>query len=127
MENRIGGKGTGILDLASLYVRTATRDQKDEEASLRAEEMFQRLQDLPPDGAVDKDLRVVFWKDAHDLLDKLVARLIADMERDNDEKFEPAAPHKLWLDAAKTDEGGYRPDYHQVISPYLHEDFGTKL
>jgi hypothetical protein len=51
MENRIGGKGTGILDLASLYERTATRDQKDEEVSLRAEEMFQRLQDLPPDGS----------------------------------------------------------------------------
>jgi exodeoxyribonuclease V alpha subunit len=53
-------------------------------------------------------------------------RLIADMEVDSGEKFDPAAPHKLWLQAAKTDDGGYRPDYHQVISPYLHEDFGTE-
>jgi hypothetical protein len=29
---------------------------KDEEEPLHAEEMFQRLQDLPSDGAVDKDL-----------------------------------------------------------------------
>ena len=126
MENRVSGQGTGIIDLASLYMRSATPDRKDEETSLRAEEMFQRLQDLPSDGAVDKDLRVVFWKNASDLLDKLVARLIADMEVDSAEKFDPAAPHKLWLDAAKAGDGGFRPDYHQVISPYLHEDFGTE-
>ena len=36
------------------------------------------------------------------------------------------APHKLWLEAAKTEEGGYRPDYSQIISPYIHEDFGTE-
>ena len=80
MENRISGKGTGIIDLASVYVRQTNRDKKDEEESLRAEEMFKRLQDLPPDGKVDTDLRVVFWKDADDLMNKLVARMIADME-----------------------------------------------
>ncbi len=125
MENQIGGRGTGILDLASLYVRSAGKDQKDEEESLRAEEMFQRLQDLPADGAVDKDLRVLFWKDAADLFDKLVKRMVADMELDTGRAFDPAAPHKLWLAASKTGEGTYRPNYHQVISPYLHEDFGT--
>jgi len=126
MENRIGGKGTGILDLASLYIRPTSWDQKDEEDSLRAEEMFQRTQDLPPDGSVDKDLRILFWKDADDLLDKLVKRMIADMEEDTGQKLNPEAKYKLWMDAAKTKEGTLRPDYHQVISPYLHEDFGTE-
>lgn len=125
MENRVGGKGTGILDLASIYVRSTRKEQKDEEESLRAEEMFKRLQDLPADGTVDKDLRVLFWKDAADLFDKLVARMVADMEIDTGETFDVAAPHKLWLGASKTVEGAYRPNYHQVISPYLHEDFGT--
>lgn len=126
MENRVGGKGTGILDLAAHYVRGQGRDKKDEEASLRAEEMFQRLQDLPPDGVVDKDLRVLFWKDANDLLDKLVARLIGDMEQDSGEKFDPEAPSNLWMTAVKTEAGGYRPDCYQVISPYRHEESGTE-
>jgi ATP-dependent exoDNAse (exonuclease V) alpha subunit len=87
MENRIEGKGTGILDLAALYVRKTDRVQKDEEESLRAEEMFQRLQDLPPDGSVDKDLRDVFWKKADDLMEKLVSRLVNDMEEETGDKF----------------------------------------
>ena len=126
MENRIGGSGTGILDLAALYMRPANRAQKDEEAELRAEEMFQRLQDLPPDGTVDKDLRVLFWKNASDLMNKLVARMITDMEEATGQKSDPEAPHKIWLEAVKSKNGGYRPDYHQVISPYLHEEFGTE-
>jgi ATP-dependent exoDNAse (exonuclease V) alpha subunit len=125
MENRVSRKGTGILDVASLYVRSASKKLKDEEESLRAEEMFQRLQDLPADGSVDKDLRVLFWKDTADLLDQLVTQMVADMEADTGEKFDPKAPHKLWLGAAKTSERTYRPNYQQVISPYLHEEFGT--
>ena len=125
MENQIGGRGTGILDLASLYVRSSNKDQKDEEESLRVEEMFQRLQDLPSDGSVDKDLRVLFWKNSVDLFGKLVARMVADMEVDTGLTLDPAAPHKLWLTASRTKDGVFRPKYQQVISPYLHEDFGT--
>jgi ATP-dependent exoDNAse (exonuclease V) alpha subunit len=126
MENRVSGRGIGILELAALYVRPAGKDVKDEESSLRAEEMFQRLQDLPPDGSVDRDLRVLYWRDAGDLMTKLVARMIADMEEDSGLQHDPDAPHQLWLQAAKSTQGGYRPDYMQVISPYLHEDFGTE-
>jgi exodeoxyribonuclease V alpha subunit len=126
MENRLGARGTGILDLASVYVRRRDPSRKDEEESLRAEEMFQRLQDLPPDGSVDKDLRVIFWRGADDLLSKLVTRMVADMEEDSGKKLDPTAPHKLWLDSAKTTKGSFRPDYHQVISPYIHDDFGTE-
>jgi hypothetical protein len=126
MENRLDGCGTGILDLASVYVRNADRSQKNEEESLRAEEMFQRLQDLPADGSVDKDLRVIFWKDSADLLNKLISRMVEDMEADTGTKLDPNAPHKLWLDSSKTKAGSFRPDYHQVISPYIHEEFGTE-
>jgi hypothetical protein len=125
MENRLDGRGTGILDIASVYVRGAGNGIKDEEESMRAEEMFKRLQDLPADGSVDKDLRVVFWKDPADMLDKLVGRMIADMEEDTGTKIDPGARHKIWLDAARNEQGGYRPDYSQVISPYINEEFGT--
>jgi hypothetical protein len=126
MENELSGEGTGILDLASVYVHTHNRERKDEEESIRVERMFQRLQDLPPDGTVDKDLRVVYWKAADDLLDKLVDRMIADMQEDTGLPFEPEAKHKLWSAAAKGIGNHWRPDYHQVITPYRHEDFGTE-
>lgn len=126
MENRLEGNGTGILDLASVFIRRGDKSVKDEEESLRAEEMFQRLQDLPADGSADKDLRVLFWKDSIDLMDKLVARMIADMEEDTGTTVDPDAGHKLWMEAAKSEDGYLRPEYHQVISPYVHEDFGTE-
>jgi hypothetical protein len=125
MENRVGDRGTGILDLAALYVRAKDADVKDEEEQLRAEEMFQRLQDLPADGSVDKDLRILFWRSADDLLDKLVSRIIADMEEDSGITYSAEESHKLWLGAVKGKKGDYRAEYHQVISPYLNEDFGT--
>jgi exodeoxyribonuclease V alpha subunit len=126
MENRLTGRGTGILDLASIYVRRKSWNQKDEEEVIRAEEMFQRLQDLPPDGSLDKDLRVLFWQDSDDLLTKLVSRIISDMEEDTGEKFDPDAAHTLWISALRGTAKYPRPEYHQVLSPYRHEDFGTE-
>src|SRR5262249_10246681 len=117
MENRVTNKGTGILDLASVFVGTSKRSQKDEETSLRAEEMFQRLQDLPPDGSLDKDLRVLFWRDSDDLMTKLIGQILADMEHDSGTKRDKAAPHKIWFDASRSPSGGFRPDYQEVISP----------
>lgn len=126
MENRLAGRGTGILDLASVYIRNRNHDQKDEEVALRAESMFQRLQDLPPDGSVDKDLRVLFWRDAEHLLGKLVEQMIADMEQDTGSKHSAETPYTLWNLASKGGGLNLRPEYHQVLSPYRHEDFGTE-
>ena len=126
MENRLSGKGTGIIDLASVYIRPTDRSTKDEEESLRAEEMFKRLQDLPADGRLDTDLRVIFWKDSDDLMTKLIGRMVADMEEDTGSKLDPQAAHALWLAASRGEAEYPRPEYHQVISPYCHEDFGTE-
>ena len=125
-ENRATGKGTGILDLAALYVRNSgLADRKDEDDAVRAECVFQRLQDLPSDGTFDKDLRLIYWKNADDLMDKLVERMVADMEEDRGLAFNSEAPHLLWLAAGRDDTHPMRADYHQVITPYRHEDFGT--
>lgn len=126
MENRVLDRGNGILDLASLYVRPLSQEQKEEEPSLRAEEIFQRVQDLPEDGSFDKDLRLLFWEDAADLLDKLVQRIVADMEQDSGLTFDPEKPQELWLQTTKCGGKGFRPEYFQVISPYIHEEFGTE-
>jgi hypothetical protein len=126
MENRVSGRGTGILDLASVFIRNRNRDQKDEEQALHAESMFQRLQDLPAGGEVDKDLRVVFWQGADQLLDKLMRRMISDMEEDTSTKHNVEAPYTLWNVAAKSGGLNPRPEYHQVLSPYRYEDFGSE-
>jgi ATP-dependent exoDNAse (exonuclease V) alpha subunit len=126
MENRVTGKGTGILDVASVFARRAPGTSKDEEESLHAEDVFKKLQDLPPDGSFDKDLRVMFWKDAPELLDKLVSQMLSDMEADTGNKCAPGKSNQLWMAAASDGNKGHRPEYHQVLSPYLHEDFGTE-
>ncbi len=126
MENRVTGQGTGILDLASIYVRTDEDPEAEEERALDAEVMFKKLQDLPEDGKVDNDLRAVYWDDADDLMEKLLNRIIADMETDTGQTYDEEKRHALWLAASKGESGGYRPDYNQVITPYRHEDFGTE-
>ncbi len=126
MANQLEDKGTGILNLASLYARASHSEPKNEENEIQAESIFQRLQDLPPNGAADKDLRVIFWDDSSDLMEKLVSQMRLDMEEDSGESFDPEAPHSLWLSAPRNEVGGLRPDYHQVITPYRHEDFGTE-
>jgi hypothetical protein len=40
--------------------------------------------------------------------------------------LKPMLPNRLWIDSSKTESGSFRPDYYQVISPYIHEEFGTE-
>lgn len=127
MGNRLEGAGTGILDLASLYVRPAKGVLKNEETGLRAEGLFQKLQDLPENGAVDQDLRVLYWENAEHLQEILVDQMVADMEADTGQVLDPNARFKLWQRAVKDEHGAYRPDYQQVISPYRNEPFGTAV
>lgn len=126
MENRLTGRGTGILDLASIYLRRPVSGAKNEDEALRAEEVFKRLQDLPADGSLDRDLRVLFWKDPDDLMSQLVWRLIADMEEDTGQKLDRTNVHLLWSAALRGKEKYARPEYHQILSPYRHEEFGTE-
>lgn len=126
MGNQAADKGSGILALAGLFTHREHRKKKDQGDATLAEQMFKRLQDLPVDGVVDKDLRVVRWKDSDDLMENLVRRMIADMEEDTGEKHDSDAAHKLWAAAAKGDGNIWRPEYHQVITPYRHESFGTE-
>jgi exodeoxyribonuclease V alpha subunit len=67
MENRLAGRGTGILGLASLYVRDESKEDLHVEEA-RAEAMLRRVQE---GGEVDSDLRVVYWQDANDLEEQL--------------------------------------------------------
>lgn len=125
MENRLKGEGTGIIDLASLYIRARQADTKDEGDSVRAEEMLGRVQE---GGDVDKDLRVAYWNDPDDLSEKLISTIVADMESDTGETLDEARPFELWGAAFRDKENPrrQRPEYQQVISPYRGEQFGVE-
>lgn len=122
MENRLTDKGTGILDLASLYVRPTQTTTANESFKLQAELMLKKVQE---GGEIDKDLRVLYWKDADDLAEQLTSAMVADMEQDAGQTFNPAKPWELWRAAFKGDDNQQHPEYQQVISPYRGELFGV--
>ena len=124
MENMLKGVETGIIDVAKLYVRTAQTKEKDQASAVRAEQMLRRLQE---GGDISDDLRVLYWKDAKDLEEKLLTTLVADMEEDTGLKLKPGRPYELWEAAFKAGGPEQRPEYQQVMSPYRGEEFEREI
>ena len=122
MENRICNCGTGILDLAELFIRAKKSEKKDSATKIKAEELLRRVQE---GGDVDKDLHVLYWNGPEDLNNKLIQTLIRDMECDTGIKFNQERPFDLWGAAFSDDDKHKRPEQLQVISPYRGEPFGT--
>ncbi|MFI5454095.1 MAG: AAA family ATPase [Isosphaerales bacterium] len=118
MENRVTGRGTGILDLASLYVRKDGGVDRREEADPPPEHVLRKIQE---GGEVCPDLRVIYWKGSEDLAEKLRKTLVADLENDTKRMLDPARPYELW--SVGFDE---QPEKYQVISPYRGEQLGTE-
>ena len=124
MENRITGKGTGISELANLYLRsTRTTELKDGDAKTKAEQLLRKLQE---GGDIDSDLRVLYWSDTDELERGLLETLVADMEKDTSMKFDPEQPLDLWTKAYQGKSELRQANYQQVISPYRGELFGTE-
>jgi exodeoxyribonuclease V alpha subunit len=124
--NRLAGQGTGILRVASLYLRRAQADEKSADRDAQEDEILQQVQE---GGDVDGDLRILYWQTPDDLERLLIETIVADMERDTGLSFDPERPDKLWEAALKEDEGEDRrlcPEATQVISPYRGELFGIE-
>ena len=98
MENRIDGKGTGIIDLASMYMQSIDDNSKNKS------DFEAILNNINEEGELDKDVRVSIWEN-EEHLEKL---LIEDLQNDMAES-----------------ENNNIMDY-QVISPYRGELFGTE-
>ena len=122
MENRLSGRGTGILDLARLFRRVELADVKVAEEDIKEEAMFDRLLD---GGDVDRDLRVVYWNHAEELDELLLSLVVKDMEADTETAFDPDQPWELWRHYL-TPEGTPRPERSQVLTPYRGEITGTE-
>ncbi|WP_299273441.1 AAA family ATPase [uncultured Psychroserpens sp.] len=98
MENRVDGKGTGIIDLASMYVQNINGESKNKSDF---EDILNRINE---EGCLDEDVKVFVWEDDEKLEEQLVSELQTDMVGSgNDDIME-----------------------YQVISPYRGELFGTE-
>ena len=123
LVNTAEGNGTGILDLANVFIQEKqTADDADDAAALKFEKenIFTSVLENS-NGDVDKDLSVYYWKEQDDLELLLKSRLITDMQdltglkAGNEKEL-----HDLWTDATKD-----APERFQIISPYKGEFYGT--
>lgn len=118
LESRAEGRGTGIIDLASLYRQSDLADEKDEDREAAVEDLLRRVQ---ASGDVDKDLRVLYWQEPEDLGTMILQRMSADMAEDAGVDPTSLPFHKLWDKAYN-----WRPEYAQVLSPYRGELYGIE-
>ncbi len=102
LENKATGKGTGIIDLASLYIRENIKSDNDKNYKIEAESFIKKIQESGKN--IEKDLRIISWKDTDDLETKIVETIKQDIDSSGEK------------DLMK----------FQVISPYRGELFGTE-
>jgi exodeoxyribonuclease V alpha subunit len=123
LRNRLIGQGTGILDLASLYVRRELADEKVADLDAQEDTILWQVQE---GGDVAGDLRVLYWATPEELEQLLINTIVADLEQDTGLAFDPDRPYTLWDAAMKSEDQGQYPEATQVISPYRGELYGIE-
>ncbi|MFV0152547.1 AAA family ATPase [Empedobacter falsenii] len=98
MENKIDGKGTGIIDLASIYVQ---EDGHSFESKSDTEDILKKINE---NGELDQDVKVLIWEDNVSLEEQLISSIKNDMEESGNDNIMN----------------------YQVVSPYRGELFGTE-
>lgn len=125
LVNTAEGNGTGILDLANVFIQEKQTSGDDTKAATRLklekESIFTKVLEHGNED-VDKDLSVFFWQEQEDLEKLLKDRLIIDMQAftGNKNAKNEQDLHELWTEAIKD-----APERFQVISPYRGEFYGT--
>jgi len=126
-ENKLEGRGTGILDLASLFIQTEFLDEdlKDTGSEkAKRTDLIKRIQELDFEGDL-KDIQVHFWDKEKELNDLMFSALIKDLEEETGLEFSETRSWELLNNAFKDSDGEKRADRFQVISPYRAELYGT--
>lgn len=117
MINTVNGDGTGILDVAELFINksaklkaacpTAVKEEK-----LKRDELIAKLQD---GGDIDKDLRVHYWNDAIPVSQFLIESVATDFKQDGESDL------STWQRVLKDNVIAF-----QILSPVRGEEFGTE-
>lgn len=120
LENKISKKGTGILDLANLYIQD--KQSNDNFDKSKQEIMLKKVQQ---GGIIDQDLSVFYWEDKEDLEANLKKIIIEDLEKDTGEKANEDRIYELWTKAISMGNTHKDPTYLQCLSPFRGEFYGT--
>ena len=117
MENRVAGRGDGILSLASCFINSAVRGGTDQTEcdAIKREKLLIRLHE---GGEVDKDLNIVYWDDPEQMQESLI-NAITDYLITNDLKEKTAA--QIWGERLKADV-----NVMQILSPVRGNLHGTE-
>ncbi|MBR8535113.1 AAA family ATPase [Carboxylicivirga sediminis] len=128
-ENKLEGRGTGILDLASTFKQSVCVDEdlKDTaEVKAKRTDLLKKIQELEFDNDL-KDIDVHFWDNEEELNELIFSTLIKNLELETGIEYNE---EKYWELLNKVFENsdspnGKKADKFQVISPYRSELFGT--
>lgn len=126
-ENKLEGRGTGILDLASLFIQTDFSDEDLKETATekaKRTDLLKRIQELDFEDYL-KDIQVHFWEEEKELNDLMFSTLLKDLEGETGQEFNKDRSWELLNHAFVDQEGNKRADRFQVISPYRTELYGT--
>lgn len=127
--NILDDKGTGILDLAQVFIQENQFTDDAEEADSRKkkkEELFAKILE-EGNGDVYQDLGVYFWNEQSDL-ESLIPHVMADDMRaylNTEAPYNETAVVKLWRSIIRKNDGTIDPDAFQLISPYRGEFYGA--
>lgn len=128
-ENKLEGRGTGILDLASVFIQSKTADEDLVETGTRKAkqtDLLKRIQEL--DFSDDlKDVQVHFWDTEKELNDLMFKTLVKDLEEEHGLTYDEDRYWELLGNTFADDKDPKvkRANKFQVISPYRSELFGT--
>ncbi len=128
-ENKLEGRGTGILDLASIFKQSICieEDLKDTaEIKSKRTDLLKKIQELDFKDEL-KDIDIHFWDDEKELNELIFSTLVKNLERETGNSYNE---EKYWELLNKVFEHPKNPkakkaDNFQVISPYRSELFGT--
>jgi len=112
MENRLDGRGEGILGLAELFL--VDPGAQGEQTSATAERLLQKAHQ---GGQIDQDLNITYWNDADDLVDSILADLTAALPPGD----EGDPLYKIWLNEVRQRQ----PERLQVLTPHRGETHGV--
>ena len=117
MINTVNDEGTGILDVAKLFINKSAKLNSDcssavKEEKLYRDELIAKLQD---GGDVDKDLRVHYWNEQNPISQFLIEAVANDF-KDGSETDE-----STWQRVLKENVVAF-----QILSPVRGEEFGTE-
>lgn len=117
LENRVQGKGNGILSLANLFINSAVRGETEEDEAA-ASEREQMVMKLHEGGEVDQDLDVIYWSDPENLQEDLIKRVTRDLTTEDNQGQTDA---KKWGEALRSNINCF-----QILSPVRGELYGTE-